>query len=58
MRRVQKEEREQLEIKREAYFVTVQQEYERDLMQTEEVVSRYVMMKEENDAAVRMRDDN
>ena len=32
MRRVQKEEREQLEIKREAYFVTVQQEYERDLM--------------------------
>lgn len=58
MRRELREERQQLEMKRELYFITMQMNNERDMMASEEVISRYGMMKEENDEAIRMRDDN
>lgn len=45
-------------MKRELYFITMQMNNERDMMASEEVISRYGMMKEENDEAIRMRDDN
>lgn len=38
--------------------MTMEMDKERDIMASEEVVSRYGMMKEENEAAVRMRDEN
>ena len=52
------EERVQIEAKQELYFITIQMEKERDMMAAEEVISKYGKMKEDAEAAERMRSQN
>ena len=58
LRRELREEREQIEIKRELYFVTTQIEVERLQHTNEEIVSRYGYMQEKHDEAMEFHKEN
>ena len=53
-----KEERVEMEKKRELYHVTAQIELERNQMANEEVISRYGFMEEEYDKSMQFFADN
>ena len=44
--------------KQDLYFVTIEAERERNMMVCEEVISKFGTMKEENEAAIVLRDSN